>query len=52
MQVEEKELRGWDGWEERALERLNHAALPMPWSGGCSNFKSENVASNLGSAHV
>lgn len=33
---------------EEAQERLNHAALPMPWSGGCSNFKSENVAS----AHV
>ena len=50
MQVEELREWRWVGGEE-AQERLNHAALPVPWSGGCRNFKSENLASDLGSAH-
>ena len=51
MQVEELREVGWVGRKE-GQERLNPAALPTPWSGGYRNFKSENLASNLGSAHI
>lgn len=51
MQVEE--LRGWDGWEGRRLqERLKTQHCQCPGVEAAEIFESENVASNLGSAHV
>lgn len=51
MQVEE--LRGWDGWEEEeAQERLNPQHCQCALVEAAVTLESENVASNLGSAHV